>query len=110
MQKPVDILKAVDELLSDKSRWTQRANARDNERRECAVLQGHSFCLNGALIRVTEDRYNAGVGPLIEAAKAFVDANDIRGVIAQWNDDPNRTFEEVKAAIQKAIEYAEKHS
>jgi hypothetical protein len=108
MQTPLDILKAADELLSDKSRWTQRANARDNESRECAVLVGHSFCLNGALIRVTEDRYHTGNVLLYKAAHVIRDANDIRTTISVWNDDPNRTFEEVKAALQKAIEYAEK--
>jgi hypothetical protein len=104
--KPVEVLKAADSLLSDESKWTKCAYSRkangDNALfKEDAV----SFCLLGAM------RYNVNLDTsyedYINAQSVFKQANNLNA-IAAWNDDYKRTFPEVKAALKKAIEYAEK--
>jgi hypothetical protein len=107
--KPVEFLKAADKLLSDESKWTRRAYARDKGHHECRIKDdnAYSFCILGAMWK--QDPYGEDYDNAVTAVSYFAVANGIENnQIPQWNDDPKRSFKDVKAAYRNAIEYAEK--
>ena len=82
----------IHELYTNESKWTKRAEARNSEG-DKTFFDDHEatcFCLFGALFKCYPDnKERRGIRLRIEARLNFVP-------ITQWNDDPNRTFEEVK--------------
>lgn len=82
----------IKELLSGPEKWTQHTYARDKNGRDCSQWSQEAvcWCLYGAVDKCYEN--------IIE-----ID-NKIREKvisIVDWNDDPNRTFEEVKALVEE---------
>jgi hypothetical protein len=95
-------MKAKD-LLSDKSRWTQGALARDRAGRECTPESpdAESFCVVGALCRVYANDVELNeaidsVNLIISSMIGYADE------IEEWNDDPARTFDDVRQVLEKA--------
>jgi hypothetical protein len=96
----------VKDILDKPERWTQGAAARDKRGRRCDVISDAAvrFCLRGAAARVYS-------GPALEdalfsIAKALnLDEEcyeDLDGAIEVWNDDPDRTFAEVRQVVERA--------
>lgn len=91
----------VAELLTDETKWTQGRYARNSNGcyAEASGDEAVCWCLEGALYRcygIPDDgsAFNAAYRRLRDA---------IGGEwVARWNDDPQRTFAEVRAAIEKA--------
>lgn len=85
----------IKELLSDKSKWTQKVNARDYKGFEVGALyeEATCFCLSGALVKCYTFSQRREIADKLHQALPcnFVD----------WNDAPEREFEEVKALIEK---------
>lgn len=87
------------ELLSDESKWTQKCSSRDKQ--GFLVSPKYStacmWCLTGALYKCAVDfvAYNQTVCQL----KAVLPGV---GSIPAWNDNPNRTFAEVRAKLLEA--------
>jgi hypothetical protein len=100
-----NMMKKVKDLLTNESKWTQGAPAREADGGECSVNSpgAVSYCLLGAVYAVcgckTRDSRRAIV-KLAVAAGLPVDIPDARLII--WNDDGARTFEEVRSVIEKA--------
>ena len=95
----LEALKAARELLSDKTKWTQRAMARDAEGKEAEPSHPDAvcFCALGAAERC------GYYGPrLYDAALAL----DLDGV-ATTNDDNKLGYDAVLALYDKAIEIEE---
>ena len=84
----------VRELLSDESKWIRGILARNYAHVECTPKDPNAtqWCLAGAVARCypTEEHE-----PLIERIEIAV------GWITFWNDNPNRTFAEVKALVDR---------
>jgi hypothetical protein len=99
-------MKAKD-LLSDPSRWTQRASARDRLGNSCSSLSPRAvkFCIIGAMARA----YLPGDGDIEKAERRIREAMVELGwecgeimALGTWNDDPSRTFDDVKRVLEKA--------
>jgi predicted nucleic acid-binding protein len=88
------------DILKDADSWAQGDLAMDRWGRSCSIYDEDAArrCLLGALIYVYRGR------DLEEASKRV--ANSIgahfhyHGNIVQWNDDPHRTFEDVRRVIE----------
>jgi hypothetical protein len=96
----------VKDILSDASMWTQGACARDKADRQCSVLSDAAvrFCLRGAAARVYSGQALDAAMEAIARAIGF-DGDWYDGIdreIEIWNDNPDRTFEEVRQVIEKA--------
>jgi hypothetical protein len=61
------------------------------------------YCPIGAMTKASK---NKSYPDAHDAIKCFVEANEIKSIMC-WNDDPDRTKEQVLDAFDKAIEYAE---
>jgi hypothetical protein len=96
----LEVLKATRELLSDPARWTQGVYARVGDE-QCDELNPFAscFCLSGAFWRFGAD----------EIHPARLRLSGVLGVtnLIAWNDAPERTHNEVLAALDKAIALAE---
>lgn len=94
----------IQELLSDDSKWTQRANARaaDTTKRPPRSPEAMCWCLVGAFLKC----YAPGTPEYCDAnlrlslALQVIDRK--APSVADWNDKPERTFKEVQALIKKA--------
>jgi hypothetical protein len=92
----------VREILTDASKWTQFADARDAEGKVCDVYSDRavSFCLWGALERAYSEN------ELVAATERIGEAIGTRAAgmvsVRAWNDDKRRTFEEVREVVEKA--------
>lgn len=86
----------VKELFSDPSKWTQNTLYRDNTGKEVPWNNPNivSFCLLGAIRHCY--RYFQYI-PI----EILVRDKLIIGDITIWNDDPDRTFEEVKELVEE---------
>lgn len=86
----------IKELLSDASRWTQHAFARDTIGRNIYTNaeEAYSYCLLGAAMKCYPPTTPARI--LIKI-KEEIECESI----LDWNDAPERTFEEVKALVEK---------
>ena len=85
----------VKDLLTDESKWTQGAFARNSEGYSVHINScfASCWCLLGAIELCYPSTY-PGV------ANAVVDA--VGGCdIHRWNDDPKRTFAEVRELIER---------
>jgi hypothetical protein len=98
-------MKAMD-ILTDRSRWTQEAFARDEHGEMCRPCddRAEKWCVLGALIRAYG--YTAAMDNAISALSQVIpslDGDSISGEdIASWNDEPGRTFDEVRQFIELA--------
>lgn len=84
------------ELLDKPEKWTKTVSARDIHDMSCHPLYDHAtcFCVLGALQKCIADydeRYAAIVNLQIHLGV---------GVLSFWNDAPERTYEEVIAALK----------
>lgn len=90
------------ELLSDGSKWTQGASARDATGRDCSPLSPDAarWCLHGAVIRCYGLGTDEAVAIYIKLDETVGDSkngeNYAQWNYAQWNDAPERTFKEIK--------------
>jgi hypothetical protein len=98
-------MKAKD-ILSDSSKWTQGVMAR-NKRGDPTwpeYKNAVAWCLYGALIRA----YGLGEGQdealaVRRAISSICNGFDSTyGSIECWNDDPGRTFDDVKRVLEEA--------
>jgi hypothetical protein len=97
-------MKAKD-ILTDQSRWTRGAFARDEHGKMCDPEddEARSWCVFGALRRAYLDTFE------LENAMRAVAQNipPLKGygasiAIMYWNDYPSRTFEDVRKVIEQA--------
>ena len=106
MKSVLEILKDAKRLLIDKG-WTKGEYAKTNTGYPCLSYKSNDascFCVLGALkVSGADSDYDL-------PCKIFATANDI-GLpykIADWNDNKERTINEVLSAFDKAIDYEEK--
>ena len=107
MAKPLQhqvILRAL-EIISDESRWTVAALARDQDGGPCQVTAPEAvrFCAVGALERAAFELLGYGVDPwlLTDIEKAVLGADRARPSLAQINDHLGR--EAVVELFKEAI-------
>lgn len=99
MISKLTILKGARAILDSPNRWTRRSYARDANGRPVPIMDGKacSFCLVGALGRAAGGLAGAHLAERILSDELMDYAPD-------WNDDPERTHEEVIAVLDAAIE------
>lgn len=101
-----DVLKAVLEYYEDAARWTQGAYYRDIFGNRTSVAVASCACSVGA-IQMMPSRGSSQDPVLFSkynlAIKTVEAANQIPCLI-NFNDDPDRTIEEVREAFQKGID------
>ena len=90
----------VYELLSDASKWTQGTFARDKDGNDAdwSSPSATCWCLKGEVNNCYRDSSEYAIHDKIRT--------DIGGSawsisIPEWNDDPNRTYEDVVAVCKK---------
>lgn len=90
----------IQELLSDESKWTKGANARDKDGNAVieTMPQAAKWCLVGAASKCSKCSDQRNTILTIASALGF---NAYEGHIVDWNDSPERTFAEVRALIEK---------
>lgn len=116
--KATDFLKTARDLIADPERWTKGAYARHRDGELCAIEDKGAcqWCAIGALFWATDvadtdeadeeiedistERF--AMGMLYDATCAL----GARGGVAEFNDAPERTHEEVMALYDKAIALA----
>lgn len=88
------------ELFDDESKWTQLALARDKNKN--VVIFGSSsadcFCLFGGVMKCYPSKFFNTQTRVISLIRGALNVESTLQ-ITQWNDDPNRKFEEVKKLI-----------
>jgi hypothetical protein len=96
----------VKDILSDESRWTQGAAARNKRGELCSVLSPDAtrFCILGAMARVYRSKHamRECERRVADAIAAFGGRITYAIEIGDWNDDPGRTFDDVRQVIEKA--------
>jgi hypothetical protein len=96
----------VSDILTDQSRWTQGASARNKRGRWCDVLSEDAvrFCLRGAAARVYSGQALDNAISAIARAIGFDDdwGEYLEKLIEAWNDDKRRTLAEVRQVIERA--------
>lgn len=100
MSNPIiNDLHALKQQLSDPAAWTKGASARDAQGNPVHETSGQavSWCLGGAINchPSRKDIFRSIVGVIGE------------GLIAPWNDHPNRMHDEVMQVLDRAIELAQ---
>jgi hypothetical protein len=110
----LEIYQKMDALFDSKEKWSKGAAARNINGRPVPSLSSEaiSFCLIGAMDHIVEketgsfnhfaDRYYEKMKPRIKEALGI-------GSVAMWNDDPRRTFTEIKDFIRDMINYEREH-
>lgn len=101
----------IRELYTDESRWTKGELARDSNGFYIPLWkipkgtfpEGVSFCLIGALAKCYQDFENRmDAKNKIREAIGDVDSNkSVRPSIINYNDAEERTFEEIKALVER---------
>jgi hypothetical protein len=78
--------------------WTQGEFARDARGRLVSIESTYavSWCVKGAALRILDP----------DRARQFCDSasRSLDRALENWNDDPQRTFAEVKALIESCVE------
>jgi hypothetical protein len=97
----------IKDLLTSDDKWTQGVMARDRFGREClpGSPDAESYCIMGALCKAYDDG-----GAMDRAIIAILNAIGLdeewyecpTGAIENWNDDADRTFEDVRKVLEKA--------
>jgi hypothetical protein len=103
----LDVLKAARALLGEgPHRWTQDAYAR-NSKGESWSTSGPDaarFCVAGACLRFLPE--DADAQTVLCSLREQLPVTYRRFAVSFWNDRPERTYEEVLALFDKAIEAA----
>lgn len=109
--KPSTILRKARALLT-KGRWCQNATALDAKGKDVEpdAPDAVSRCMIGAIRAACPDRDDRGAAyaPLRYALATIDKTYGAFPSISSWNDAPGRTYQEVKAAYDAAIEIARK--
>ena len=89
----------IRELLTDESKWCKKSYAFDAQGRKTTGYSPNAvkFCLVGAAQHCYGTGYIEYVIKMQDALKRKFDV----GVIALWQDQPERTFAEVKALVEE---------
>lgn len=90
----------IKEFYSDSSRWTQRVLARDKNGHEVFFgdKEAYSFCLLGVIAHCYDKDPRKIERKITEKIKQISKPGT---TILSWSDDPERTFEEVKALVDE---------
>ncbi len=88
----------LSELLTDESKWTKGVNARDSSGNPISCLSDKAtcFCLVGATFKCNGDESPDKVYKVMDKI-----SDEIKFSISEWNDAPERTFQEVKDLVVK---------
>ena len=93
----------IQELFTGPETWTQGTYARSRE--GCDVAESSptavSFCLAGAFYFAYAMRGQAYSNEFKRVADA-IGVRDTIGEITNWNDDPSRTFADIRRVIEQA--------
>jgi hypothetical protein len=91
------------ELLDSPEKWTQGSHARSasGDERGANDADACRWCIAGAFRKCYSDDFGLYTPEGLAAIKR------VRGLVLEndlvsWNDDPNRTFEQVREALIKA--------
>ena len=89
----------VRDLLTDETKWTKGAFARDKEGK---VIGSGSplaccWCLSGAAFHCVGDDSDESAYAILARIRERVG----HASVAAWNDDPKRTFAEVRALVEE---------
>jgi hypothetical protein len=107
--RAVELLRRASDLI--RRGWTQHAESRDIAGAAVDPWQRAAICwsLLGALVAALEEQSDRGVdlalGQLADALDAlalFVDSDSL----ADWNDDPRRTQDDVIGVLEAAVDAA----
>jgi hypothetical protein len=91
----------IKELLADVSKWTQKVPARNADGASCNVNEGAvCWCLWGAAV-FCYDRTFDDPAVRFHDVRNKIEAVVLGGNMVTWNDAPERTFEEVKALVER---------
>jgi hypothetical protein len=84
----------VKDLLSSPEKWTQQAYAKTKHGIATSSSDPDAFCF--CLLGAVHKCYSIDeIGYINQKIQ-----RNIEGAIAEWNDDPTRTFEEVKQLVE----------
>lgn len=104
MSQLLNDLRALDALFSDESKWTKGTYARDA--RGAQVFPGSDnavcWCLAGGRLTVSRGDMKRDQALAVALCDALPQGTSTSTYI-HWQDDPCRTFDEIKAIIAKAI-------
>lgn len=89
--------------------WTQRYYAVDEhgEKAWACGSDAARWCIRGAVIASAAEREDFTIRHKVYSYLVQGSGNEHEDSITSWNDDPNRTKEEVLAAFDRAIALAE---
>ncbi len=87
------------DLLNKRSKWTQGASARTGNDKPCKVMNPNAekFCLLGAFQRCYGHPTDLSDGGFIKYRALCAKT----GGIASWNDNPERTYGDVKRLLEE---------
>lgn len=93
-----DVLLATEAMFQKEGAWTQGIAARDADGYAIAATDARAvcWCLRGGLVKVA-----GGNNRLLDSAMSALKV-DIRSGLATWNDQPQRTVDEVRQALRQA--------
>lgn len=88
----------IQELLSSPEKWTKGLNAKDKQNNCVSPWSENAvcWCIYGAILKC----YSESLKTTEEMVEKATYASGWQ-VLSAWNDAPERTFEEVKALIEK---------
>lgn len=87
-------LHKLDALFSDESKWTQFEAYRDKHGKPCRrMADAVSFCLVGGVFNTAAEKYDSVCSELHQTALP------VDNKLSKWNDQPERTFADVKKLI-----------
>ena len=98
-QTPQDILNAAADLI-ERTGWTQGCSARDENDKKCGEEDPKAvcYCVYGAIAKSSQTlKYSKSLKLPFDILR---DSAGITGGIISWNDHPDRTKEEVIAALR----------
>ena len=90
----------LQELFADKSKWTKHHFALDASGAKCDITADEAvcWCVMGALAKcyINTSEHNKAIDRILKVLKG-------RHVyIAEWNDDPTTTIEDIRQVVKEA--------
>jgi hypothetical protein len=97
-----ELIQQLDDFFSDESRWTQNAFARRSDGLKTNYNDPHAckWCLFGGAAKIFNTTTEVEELPKVLNA---IDEKIGRPGIAQWNDNPKRTFADLKNLFKELI-------
>ncbi len=91
----------IKELYSDASKWTKHEFARSNTGTPLPSFapDATSWCLIGAINKCYSGKED--FTKVYESVRAHMPLVNGIAMISNWNDSPTRTFDEIKALVEK---------